>query len=202
MRIRPAVLADLPDLYQVCLLTGDAGKDASHIYQNPVLLGEIFVGPYVALSPEAAFALVDDNNKPVGYVLGVLDTLSFEFKRKHDWLPELQAKYNQEYALISPEDTSADAALIKEIFHPTAPPLEILADYPSHGHIDIQPGYQGQGLGAQMMKELIEKLKSLGSIGVYLPVASTNSRALIFYEKLGFSELLRRGDEVIIGMKL
>jgi ribosomal protein S18 acetylase RimI-like enzyme len=201
MQIRPAVPVDLPELYQVCLLTGNAGQDATATYTNGDLLGEIYVGPYVVLSPETSFALIDEDNKPVGYVLGVLDSLDFESKRKAIWLTELQKKYQHEFETINKLEPTADQVLIAEIFNPTQLPYQILEDYPSHGHIDIRPEHQGKGLGIKMMDLLLNHLKNLGSKGIYLQVASTNQRALTFYEKLGFVELLQRGDETIVGKK-
>ena len=43
--IRPAVAADSRPLYEICLLTGDAGEDARALYVDRDLLGEVWVGP-------------------------------------------------------------------------------------------------------------------------------------------------------------
>jgi len=40
--IRPVSQADLDALYEICLRTGDAGEDATHLYSDPRLLGEIY----------------------------------------------------------------------------------------------------------------------------------------------------------------
>ena len=44
-RIRPYRPSDLDELYRICLLTGDAGQDATALYQDPRLLGHIFAAP-------------------------------------------------------------------------------------------------------------------------------------------------------------
>lgn len=201
MEIRPARLDDLPDLYEVCLLTGDSGKDARGIYQIPDLLGEIYVGPYVALSPSHSFALVDSEDVAVGYVLGALDTLEFERLRKEVWLPPLRDKYQPYYQGTNTVVSSADSELIDLIFNPSEPPYEFLDQFPSHGHIDIHPEYQGRGFGVTMMQELLNSLRTQNSPGIYMPVSAANLNALGFYRKLGFTELVVRGDEVIIGLK-
>ena len=53
-------MRDLPGAYRVCLLTGDAGRDASTIYRNPELLGHVFVGPYIVGQPDLALVVADE----------------------------------------------------------------------------------------------------------------------------------------------
>lgn len=202
VEIRLARQTDLSALYEVCLLTGDSGKSAAHIYQNRDLLGEIYVGPYVVLAPATAYVLADDSDIAVGYVLGALNTLEFESLRKSQWLPTLQEKYQVAFNNRDSNKLTPDFELMNEIFNPSAPPTTILSEFPSHGHIDLHPDYQGKGYGPVMMDKLISSLRSLGSIGLYLPVSSHNHNALGFYRKLGFEFLLERGDETIIGLKL
>ena len=45
MTIRPARPGDGPAMYDVCLRTGAHGGDASALYRDPRLLGEVYVGP-------------------------------------------------------------------------------------------------------------------------------------------------------------
>ncbi|MEI9900629.1 MAG: hypothetical protein WDN31_11475 [Hyphomicrobium sp.] len=74
--IRQATAADHGALNLVCLRTGDAGKDATAREDDPDLLGLIYAAPYQALEPDFAFA-VDGPNGVCGYVLGALDTATF-----------------------------------------------------------------------------------------------------------------------------
>ena len=55
MSIRLARESDADDLYAVCLGTGSDGSDATDLYDDPRLLGEVFVGPYLRHSPELAW---------------------------------------------------------------------------------------------------------------------------------------------------
>ena len=52
----------LPDLYRICLLTGDEGKDARPLYRDGDLLGHFFAAPYGVLEPASCFMLVDIGN--------------------------------------------------------------------------------------------------------------------------------------------
>ena len=68
LRIEPAGLHDLPGTYRVCLLTGDAGKDASGVYRDRDLLGHVYVGAYLARREGTQLVVVDDEGV-AGYLL-------------------------------------------------------------------------------------------------------------------------------------
>lgn len=193
--IRPATLSDLVDLYRVAIKTGDSGSDATGMFRNDDMIGEVYVGPYVTLAAETCFAL-ESNRSAVGYGLSVLDTETFQNQARESWWPRLQEKY-RELSSYSDEEW-----LIHEIFHPTPSPKEILDDYPSHGHIDLLPEFQGKGWGRQVMESMERALATLGSPGFHLRVSQHNLRGLKFYAALGYQEIMRRESEVIVGKRL
>src|SRR3954471_1736799 len=88
-RLRHARRADLPGLYEVCLKTGDSGKDGTALHDDPSLLGKVYVGPYVMLEPDLAFAL-EGPNGAAGYLLGALDTPDFNRRCESEWLRPLR----------------------------------------------------------------------------------------------------------------
>ena len=194
-RIRAATVRDLPDLYFVAIRTGNLGDDATGMFRNDDMIGEVYVGPYVTLAPETSFALVE-NDSPVGYGLCVLDTETFYTAAKQSWWPMLQEKYSNLAQYVDSE------WLIHEIFNPSSSPLEILDEYPSHGHIDLLPHVQGLGWGRRMMATMENALRDLGSPGFHLRVSQYNERGLKFYAALGYQELLHRDSEVIVGKRL
>lgn len=195
IEIRPATLDDLNDLYFVALKTGNSGSDATSQFRNDQMLGEVFVGPYVTHASETS-NLLSKSGKTVGYGLCVLDTDHFQNLCKMHWWPQLQLKYAEL------KQFSEDEWLVREIFSPTPSPSEVLKDFPSHGHIDLLPQVQGKGWGRKMMVQMENQLKNLGSPGFHLRVSAYNERGLKFYAALGYTELLRRGDEVVVGKRL
>ncbi len=195
IEIRPATLNDLTDLYFVALKTGNSGSDATSQFRNDQMLGEVFVGPYVTHASETS-NLLSESGKTVGYVLCVLDTDHIQNLCKKHWWPQLQIKYAEL------KKFSEDEWLVCEIFSPTPSPSEVLKDFPSHGHIDLLPQVQGKGWGRKMMVQMENQLKNLGSPGFHLRVSAYNKRGLKFYAALGYTELLRRGDEVVVGKRL
>ena len=87
--IRRAALHDLPGAYRVCLLTGDAGRDGRALYQDPDLLGHVYVGPYIVGQPGVGLVPVDEQGV-AGYVLAALDTRAFEAWAEAEWWPALR----------------------------------------------------------------------------------------------------------------
>jgi ribosomal protein S18 acetylase RimI-like enzyme len=200
MTIRPYRPADEPALYEVCLRTGDGGRDATGRYADPLLLGHLYVGPYLALAPRLAFVLDDgdsDAGQPVGYVLGALDTARFEADCEASWWPAMRRRYPDPAEPRTPDDR-----LVAIIHHPHFQSPEITARYPSHLHIDLLPAAQGRGHGRALMRRLLEALAAAGSPGVHLGVAAGNQNAIGFYRRLGFAELESFPTHLTMGLSL
>lgn len=193
--LRPANIADLPDLLRVCLETGDSGKDATHLHNLTELVGDIYVAPYVLHQPEFAYALQAENNI-VGYLLGVLDTQVFEEVLTQKYWPEVRAKYQQ----IDSEITPSDKELLLELGKQGFSSQDLTAKFPSHLHIDVVESHQGAGYGKAMIAFLLAELKTAGSKGVHLHMSASNDRARGFYKKFGFSEILEDSNECIMGL--
>ncbi len=188
---------DLDSLYEVCLLTGDAGEDASQLVTNPRLLGDIYVGPYLLQAPELAL-VADAGQRGSGYALAVLDTAEFEQTLDEVWWPTVQARYlpTERHSATRPFDDEL-LALVRNpelTRHPTLP------GYPSHLHVDLLEHIRGKGVGSRMLKMLFERLRLAGSPGVHLGVDAANEGAQQFYRHLGFVELLRTDGELYLGL--
>jgi ribosomal protein S18 acetylase RimI-like enzyme len=197
VHIRPAQPADLDALYRICLLTGDAGEDASDLYDDPRLLGEIFAAPYAVLEPDLAF-VTEDEEGVSGFVLGALDTPAFEERLEHEWWPALRQKHPD-----PPEgDWTREERWTAHIHHPSRTPAELTDQYPSHLHINLLPRTQGQGAGRKLMDTLLDALRAQGSRGVHLDVWSKNIRAIGFYRHIGFTEIGMREDGCTFGLLL
>jgi predicted NBD/HSP70 family sugar kinase/N-acetylmuramic acid 6-phosphate (MurNAc-6-P) etherase/ribosomal protein S18 acetylase RimI-like enzyme len=204
---RRAIGKDLTDLYMVCLRTGDAGSDGSHLYSDPALLGSIYVGPYLKHSASFAFTLVHEG-AAVGYTLGALDTIEFNRTCEREWWPVLRKKYAVENT-VGMRDNEKELIANEIYVHRCGPSdgsEEVLSadrvatslyeKYPSHMHIDILPSMQGRGYGVLMVNRLLYSLRLAGSCGVHLCMHSSNTRAFHFYTtKLGFKFVMNRGPE-------
>lgn len=181
--LRDATVHDLPALYRVCLLTGDAGRDASAAHADPDLAGHLFAGPYVVF-PGAVALVVQDEDGVAGYCLGVPDTTAFEDWMDDVWLPPLRERYPR-----GSGGTPADEGLIGWFHSPLRPTARYVDEYPAHLHVDLLPRLQGQGWGRRIMAAMADRLAAAGARGVHLGVDPSNTGALAFYQRLGYLEL-------------
>jgi ribosomal protein S18 acetylase RimI-like enzyme len=183
--VRPYRPEDLDALYRVCLETGDAGRDATALHDDPTLLGHVYAAPYALFEPELAFVLEDEEGVG-GYVLGALDTTAFDARLDAEWWPPLRRRYPL------PPDGAADTPdglLVAMIHHPVRRDPVVVARYPSHLHVDLVARCQGRGHGVRLMATLLDALRAAGSPGVHLGVSTRNERAIGFYRHLGCTEL-------------
>ena len=150
-QIRPFAKPDTADLYEVCLRTGDDGDDASAQYADRAILGEVYVGPYLAFEPAWAW-VVEHDGRVAGYVL------------------------RARYPLGAFPDASADAEIVRLIHDPRESAPGLLQEFPAHLHIDLLPHVQGHGLGGALIGILLDELRSRGVPGIHLGVSSTNAR--------------------------
>lgn len=190
-RIRQCRPYEIDDLYEICLRTGAAGRDATGLMTDHRLLGDLYAAPYAVLEAQHAFVVDDGTGTAVGYVLGVVDTAAFEALCEAVWWPSARLRHPDP----PPEgSTELDALFTAVLHHRHLPPPELLAEFPSHLHIDLLPSHQGQGWGRQLMDTILHALRNAGSPGVHWGVATANRDGRAFYRHLGFTEAA--GDDV------
>jgi ribosomal protein S18 acetylase RimI-like enzyme len=195
--IRPVRPEDLDALYDICLRTGDAGKDATSIYSDPRLLGDLYVAPYAVLEPERAFVVDDGTGQPQGYIVGAADSRAFEARCEAEWWPAARARHGR------PEDADGiEAIMLAVLQQPLAAHPKVVEGYPSHLHIDLLPPFQSGGWGSRLMATLFDALRAAGSPGVHLNVSEANTRAIGFYEHLGMEQLHADGYTRTYGLRL
>ena len=182
--IRRYRASDLPELRRICLLTGNAGGDATGLYSDDGLLPDIFLEPYVTFLPDTAWVL-DLGDGPVGYLVGALDTAAFASVWRESWVPELARRH--------PVVPAAELWLLE--WEPT--PVD---GYPAHLHIDLLPAAQGGGWGRALLRELGAAAVAEGVPGIHLGMSADNAGALAFYERLGFGVLRAEADVLVLGI--
>jgi len=197
-QLRPYRPADHDAVYDICVRTGAAGDDATHLLRDPALLGHVYAGPYVELVPDLAF-VVEDDDGVAGYILGAADTGEFQDRLEREWWPGLRRRYP---VYRTDGDAAFDDLLIALMHSPARAPADLVAAYPSHLHIDLLPRLQGQGWGRRLIDTLSERLRATGSHGLHLGVATANTKAQAFYRAVGFTELDDDGVTVTFAMPL
>lgn len=196
MRIRRYQATDHDAVSRVCLLTADAGADATGQFSDDELMPEIWARPYLAFAPEWAW-VVDDGGTASGYILGVPDTRAFVGWYRREWVPRLAERYSPVAA------GPVDQAMLQLGLTPERMLIPEIDEYPAHLHIDLLPHLQGRGLGRELVETLARALDSAGIRGLHLSLDPANTGALAFYRRLGFGELpSSTTGEPVLGMTI
>lgn len=198
LSLRPARASDAAALDDVCVRTGDAGGDARPRFAHPELLADIWLRPYLLLSPDLAWVVAGPDDVPLGYVLGAADTAAFEEACEERWWPALRERY----PLGSVPAGSPDAGLVARLHTPHREAAEVVAAYPAHLHVDLLPEAQGGGWGRALLERLFAALRERGVPGVHLGVSASNPNARAFYEHLGFEALEEDDGGALLGLRL
>lgn len=183
--IRRASEADFPALSRICLETANAGTDATALYSDPALPGLRFVIPYARFAPEFAYVL-EQQGEVVGYAVAAPDTRAFEAELNRSWWPRLQQQY-RDYTPRAP----LDSKVLDAIHQPDEAAEQLVSQWPAHLHINLLPPAQQGGWGRKLIEQLLQALRAAGVPGVYLGVSLQNEKVCGFYQRLGFTPILR-----------
>ena len=193
--IEHALVEDLPAIYEICLRTAAAGKDATGLYGDRDWPGQFWSAPYALFEPDLAFVLREDD-RATGYVVGARDTAAFQARLDRDWWPQLRERY-ADYVATSEYDAEA----LRRLSNPERMDAR-LAPFPAHLHINLLPDSQRGGWGRRMLERELEALASVGAPAVHLGVSPKNAPVMAFYGKLGFKEIFRTEKAIYMGRAL
>ena len=195
--IRSYQSGDRDAVYDICLKTGDSGKDASNQFTDPLALGHIYAGPYMEYEPQSVFILNNGKNLS-GYIMGTMDSKAFYDWMYNEWFQLLRNTYTQPSG--DPSRWSRTEKTINIYF--TEMNKKLFEEFPAHLHIDLLPIAQGKGQGKLMMDHYISHLVNNDIKGVHLELSITNKRAFNFYKRYGMSELERDDDSIFMGLHI
>ena len=122
-------------------------------------------GHYLDADPGAFLIAVDKNGAAIGYLAGCLDSFS-----------------------------KNASAIVEDIAFYTPDFFDAIRAYPSHLHINVKPGHQGQGVGSLLMQRYFELCRDKGSSGIHV-VTDATSRAVRFYRRCGFTAFMPPGAD-------
>jgi ribosomal protein S18 acetylase RimI-like enzyme len=182
--IRPFRPGDEQAVADICLLTADAGGDATGVFDDDTIWAEIFVLPYVHRHPDLAFVVETDDGRVAGYLVGTDDTDAFEDWFHDEWWPQRGAAWPRPAS----EESRQDGTLIYA-YSRRAGAEPYSQDHPAHLHIDLLPELQGQGWGRRLIETFVGALRARQVPGLHLVASADNTGALAFYPRVGFSPL-------------
>ena len=167
----------------VCVAASSRAKGKDSEWGRVIL--HLFCRYYIEEEPNHCFIAVDEYDKVIGYVICAsdYDTWKSNFKEKYlDTRNEIEIVKFGEMSIQGLKNYSKE--------------------YPAHLHINVHPNYQRLGIGNELIKVLLSKLKEEKVNGLMLDVSATNEKGINFYRKCGFIELEKREHDILFGMKL
>lgn len=192
MKIRKGRADDLDALYAIALATGDNGRDASGLYDDPQMVGHLYAAPYLMV--EGGFCFVAEDDEGVcGYIVGTADTLAFEQALERSWWPGLRERYRAPEVERRAEWT-ADEAKAHQIHHPVAAPADVVAGYPAHLHMNLYPRARGRGLGRGLLETALQHLADEAVPGVFVGAGWSDVGGAAFWQASGFAVLCQGGE--------
>lgn len=186
--IRGFEARDLDACYAISLATGLAGRDASHLYRDPRMMGHIYIAPYALLEPGLTL-VVEDDGGVAGFVAGTDDTGAWECRLEQDWWPSLREQY-ADPSSISSDVWTADQRRAFMIHHPAPTPAAVVARYPAHLHMNLLPRLQRRGIGSTLLQAWLDIARGRGARAFHIGVNRENRNAVQFWRAQAF-ELLR-----------
>ena len=181
--LRSVTPDDIDALYAISLATADGGNSASHLYQDPHMVGHIYSAPYATLMPELCFVAEDDVGV-AGYVCGVLDTRSFERQLEHDWWPPLRKRYAEPSGKY--KTWTVHQRRCQMIHYPPSTPEKVVNAYPAHLHMNLLPRLQRCGIGTALLNMWITEAQVRGGSAAHIASGPSNPNGMAFWRARGF----------------
>lgn len=181
--VRQARLNDENALAEICLKTAASGEDATALYSRADLPGLVWAVPYLHASITHC-VVAEMDGEVVGYMVTTPDSFAFQKWLETVWHKEFETRL----AGFAPRTEADKNALRAANEHRTHVP-DYAKTFPAHLHINLLPLAQGTGLGRRLMEAASAKLISEGVAGLHLGVAEKNTKAIGFYEAMGFERL-------------
>lgn len=183
--IRHARPQDVPAMEEICIKTAPQNQCDTEKRRKNILY--LYNRYYTRAELENCFVAANEQDRAVGYILCAGDYTAYK-----------KGFFHNEFKQIAKLGFFKAVAARGEVLF-----LKPFARrYPAHLHIDILPEYQGNGVGTRLMQALICRLKEKQTGGVMLCVAASNTGAVSFYRKQGFTEIKKLPGSIVFGMAL
>jgi ribosomal protein S18 acetylase RimI-like enzyme len=145
----------------------------------------VYITPYLDLEPESLFLAFADGEM-VGYLAGCLDSTKFPaesermsraitghrlFLRRRPLTFFLRAAQDGMSAMMRRQPTAGDF---------------VDPRWPAHLHINVAPQARGAGAATELMSRWQQRVTESGASGCHLQTLVENTRAVRFFERMGF----------------
>lgn len=182
--IRAFIEADRDQLRRLFGQAGE-GTPSAALWGDPESEAAVYLDPYLDLEPESAFVAVQ-GGALVGYLLGCLD--GSRFPGEEERVAQAVRKYRLAFRPATAGffiRVTADLAWAGIRREATAGDFTD-PRWPAHLHLAVAPAARGTGVAQGLMNRWFERLKETGSPGCHAQTVVENTRAVRFFERMGF----------------
>lgn len=185
--VRPYEARDRDAVRDICWRTGHMGDPVDWMWRDARSFADMFTGYYTDEEPGSAL-VVDVDGVCSGYLLGCVDS-------SKAWNPAAIAGRHvlRRGIAFRPGTAGAIWRSITDIARDVAARRISTSDasfsdpaYPAHLHIDLLPVARGGGAGRRLMTMWLDRLRELGVVGCHLGTFAENTKAIAFFEAMGF----------------
>jgi len=175
------------DRAELRALFGRAGEGSptASLWGHEPSEAAVYLDPYMDLAPDSLFLAVLDGAL-VGYLTGCLDSSALPGES------ERMVRAIRKHRLILRRGPAAffarstvDAAMAAVRRRPI-PGDFTDPRWPAHLHINLEPRARGTGAADSLMEEWFARLRATGSPGCHLQTLCENTRAVRFFQRMGF----------------
>lgn len=184
--VRPYRADDESAVRRICFETALYGQPIAALCNDPVLVSDALVGPYIRILPEHLF-VAEIGRDVAGYLAGCLNaarldgyyrralagTLIRRFLVARHWTRRASWRFAWYAALHANRVQSLAQPLLKE--------------FPAHLHINADARYQRQGLGSALLQRFELDVRAAGVPGIHASTSTDAGRR--FFALHGFHPL-------------
>ena len=185
--IRPYASRDRAAVRAICRVTAYGGKPLL----DPRLFTDLMTRYYTDFAPEAVW-VAERQGRIVGYLAGCFDHARLRRIMAGRIVPAAVTAALARGLLLRGALWRLLAGLPRFVAAEQSARQTDLAGYPAHLHLNLLPEARGRGVGERLMAQLCAEAARRGLPGVHATVLEENRPARRFFERLGFTALVRR----------
>lgn len=174
--------AELRDLFG----RAGEGSPSASLWGHDESESAIYLTPYMELEPESLFVAIVDGEM-VGYLAGCLDSAGFPTESER-----MSRAIRDHRLFLRPGSMAFFLHAAVDVVIARARGQQVAGDFddprwPAHLHIDVVPRVRGTGVAPALMSRWLGRLTAVGSAGCHLQTLVENTRAVRFFERMGFA---------------
>jgi ribosomal protein S18 acetylase RimI-like enzyme len=184
--IRPFAATDRTELRELFSRAGEGAPSAS-LWGHEDSEAAVYLDPYMDREPDSLFVAVVEGAL-LGYLAGCLESSTFPTESER-----IEQAFRRHRLFFRPKPAAFFARAILDVAWAAARRNATAGDFddprwPAHLHINVAPPARGTGAADALMLRWFDRLREAGSPGCHLQTLAENTRAVRFFERVGFTE--------------